>query len=101
MRVDILPEPDGIGFRTCAHVGDEVGVGNPLPLADLGRIWLDRSVMAAAEHMYELVLDQAAGNGRVVLEYEQRFDRTGEAHLLREAPAGGIRGAFVRQWMAA
>src|SRR4029079_17466121 len=57
--------------------------------------------MAAAEHVYELVLDQAAGNGRVVLEYEQRIDRTGEAHLLREAPAGGVGGAFARQRMAA
>src|SRR5436190_19959938 len=99
MGVDILPEPDGIGFWMCAHVGDKVRVGNPLPLADLGRIGLDRSVMAAAEHVYDFVLDQAAGNGRVVLEYEQRIDRTGEAHLLREAPACGVGGAFARQRM--
>src|ERR1041385_6928524 len=57
--------------------------------------------MAAAEHVDEFVLDQAAGNRRVVLEYEQRIDRAGEAHLLGEAPPRGIGSGFARQRMAA
>src|SRR3954469_6952018 len=101
MGIHVLPKPHRVGLGTRVHVGDQIGVENPFPLADLDRVGLDRPVMAAAEHVDQLVFDQAAGNRRVVLQHEQWIDRTGEAHLLRKAAAGGISGGFAGQRVAA
>ena len=88
--VEVLPEPDRVGIRPRAHVGHQVAVAHPFPFADLGRIGLDRAVMPAAEHVHDLVLDQAARHRRVVAQ-RRTADRSG-----RRSPSPA-RGAGVRR----
>src|SRR6185503_19766947 len=79
--LEVVPEPDGVAVRSCTQIGDEIGIAYPLPLADLGGVRLDGAVMASAEHVHHLILDQAAGHRRVVLKNEQRLDVARKAHF--------------------
>jgi hypothetical protein len=99
--VGIMPEPDGIGVRPHLKVRRQRAGLDPKSTLCFGRGRMDRAIVAPAEDVNALVLNQASAYLRPIMGAEERDQRAGATHLFGQPTLGCKRGTLPWTRMAA